>query len=110
MITYQGKTTKYWANHLGVSVQTIYRNLNQHGNLQYVRPANANKQNATLYEGKSVYKWAEELGVTSVAIRSRITRWGKPNPSFLAEGYRSDGKRNNGEYIKKGYNEPVRKV
>lgn len=105
---YLGKSYSKWAQDLGVSVQTIYRNIDQHGNLKHIRPSNANKQNATLYEGKSVYKWAEELGMTSQAIRARISKYGKPNPTFNKEGYDAIGRLNSGEYTKKGYKEPVR--
>lgn len=75
----EGKTYPEWAEHYGVTYDTIRDRIKRQGNPHPIGMKHLYNPKTT-YQGKPCYWWAKKLGVTSECIRYRMFKYGHPNP------------------------------
>lgn len=80
----EGKTVKEWAEHYGVSTQSMYNRISKYGS-----PHEVITQPLEI-DGKTVKEWAEHYGVSESVIYSRLRRQNSPhvNEKFHRKTYK----------------------
>ena len=97
---YKGYDYKWWAEHLGVDLSTIYDHIRKHGHLdnvgkysgEYRRQKAIQGANAPLHMGKTIRQWAEHYGVGISVIHKRLREHG------TLESYKPRRRRQCNEY------------